>query len=1067
MSDTHRAKSKSGKKTHKSLPSQLRLLIFLIAGIFFAEVLAMILIYLINPAHYWLETLLDASIMTVFIFPVLYYFHFRPLSKGALERNRSEALLRNVLDNLPVGVWIIDQDGAILHGNQASRKIWSGAKYVGIDRYGEYKAWRLDTGKLVEPGEWGAARAVQHGESILDEELEIECFDGSQKIILHSAVPIYDNSVIAGAIVVNQDITERKQAEQALSRSEALFKSAFQILPVGAWITDATGKIIFGNPAGQSIWAGARYVGIEQFGEYKAWWVSTGQPVAAGDWAVTRAIKNGETSLNEELEIECFDGTHKIILNSAIPVTDDQGQVYGVFVVNQDITHRKRSEQALIHSNELIQRAFNSIDILIAYMDRDFNFIQVNEAYARQGGHPAEYFPGKNHFELYPHPENQAIFQQVVETGEPYSVVEKPFEYPEFPKRGVTYWNWRVQPVIGGDGSVQGIVLSLVDVTERKRTEILLERQNQDLHNLSIAEGKQRRLAESLVQSMLTLNASLELDDVLASILEQIRLLIPYGTANIVLIENGGLRIVRQFELAGDHEVPVADERLYKLEDYPIVEKVCLSHKPVLVDTEENEQIHQVAPGLARLGACIIIPLIVGERLTGTINLCSSQTDVLTEETTRRLQAFAAPAALAIENSHLYAAEMKARQVAETLNAMSLALTQTLDFEKVMTTLLEFVCRVVPSDHSYIVIVEDEATLTLQVTRNCEIESDRIQPIEQSCENSVKPYLMEIISSRKSLMIPDVQQNPGKKTLISGVDIHSWLGIPILVSGNAIGVLVLTNTRPNFFTSEHTKLSEVIVSQASVAIQNAWLFEQVRAGHERFQSLSRRLLDVQESERRFIARELHDVASQMLTALMFGLRRLEQEVHQPENILQRLTELKRLTDQVLEELHFLAVGLRPASLDYSGLVDALGQLVKDFGARYALSVHFKATGFTREERLPDIVETNVYRIVQEALTNAARHAAAKNIDVILENQGEKTIIIIEDDGISFDSAHVPKSGHLGLLGMQERAQMMSGTLQIESVKGRGTTIVLEIPYANTNTDRRRPQPDPVRITRSA
>lgn len=909
-------------KTGRSPLSPLRLLLILVTGIFFAEALAMIVIYFIHTTHYWIEILLDATLMVILIIPVLYFFHFRPLFHEIADRNRSEGLLRNVLESLPVGVWIIDQNGAILHGNPASRKIWAGARYVGIDQYGEYKAWRLDSGKPVEPGGWGAARAVKHGETILDEELEIECFNGSRKIILHSAIPIYDHGAIQGAIVVNQDITERK-----------------------------------------------------------------------------------------------------------------------------------RAEQALIHSNQLLQGAFNSIDVLIAYMDRDFNFIQVNEAYARVAGYPMDYFPGKNHFELYPHSENQAIFERVVETCEPISVLEKPFEFPEYPERGVTYWNWRVQPVLGADGVVQGIVLSLVDVTERKRGEILLERQNQDLHNLSIAESKQHQLAESLMQSMLTLNASLEPEEVLSSTLEQIRLFIPYERANIVLIERDGLRIVRQLDLTGDHEIPVAGERLYEPADFPVIEKVCSTHKPVLmIEDPGSTPFLQVVPGLACLGACIIFPLIVGERVIGVISLCASQPDVFTEETIRRLQAFAVPAALAIANAHLYAAELKARQVAETLNAVSLALTQTLSFEKVMNTLLEYVYRLVPSDHSYIVIVEDESNLALQVICQYDNGCNQVQTARSPYENPEKSYLLEIIATQKSLLIPDFQLEHSQRIRIAGTDIRSWLGIPIVVGNKTIGVLALAKSCPEFFTGEHRRLAEVIVSQASVAIQNAWLFEQVRAGHERFQSLSRRLIEIQESERRYVARELHDVASQTLTALMFGLRQLEQEAQHSEYFLLRLREMNQLASQVLEELHHLAMGLRPASLDYLGLVDSLGQLAKDFGKRFDLNVCFKATSQAKDLRLPDIFETNVYRIVQEALTNAVRHANAKNIDVILEYRAGKAIILIEDDGISFDTAHVPKSGHLGLLGMQERAEIISGTLQIESVKGHGTTILLEVPYADSNPD---------------
>jgi diguanylate cyclase (GGDEF)-like protein len=126
-------------------------------------------------------------------------------------------MLRRVFDILPIGIWICDQAGNIQYGNAAGRAIWKGAHYVGPERYGEYKGWWVATGKRIRPQEWGAARAIASGEVSIDEEIEIECFDGSHKFILHSALPVRDEAGgVAGVIVVNHDITERKHLEEQL-----------------------------------------------------------------------------------------------------------------------------------------------------------------------------------------------------------------------------------------------------------------------------------------------------------------------------------------------------------------------------------------------------------------------------------------------------------------------------------------------------------------------------------------------------------------------------------------------------------------------------------------------------------------------------------------------------------------------------------------------------------------------------------------------------------------------------------------------------------------------------------
>ena len=134
-------------------------------------------------------------------------------------------------------------------------------------------------------------------------------------------------------------------------------------------------------------------------------------------------------------------------------------------------TERKRAEEALRDTNELLEKIFSTTHLLIAYMDTDFNFIRVNRAYAEADGREPEFFVGKNHFDFYPHEENEAIFRRVVETGEPYTAYAKPFEYAEHPERGVTHWDWTLHPVKDASGKVEGLVLGLVNVTERIKAE--------------------------------------------------------------------------------------------------------------------------------------------------------------------------------------------------------------------------------------------------------------------------------------------------------------------------------------------------------------------------------------------------------------------------------------------------------------------------------------------------------------------------------------------------------------------------------------------------------------------
>ena len=162
-----------------------------------------------------------------------------------------------------------------------------------------------------------------------------------------------------------------------------------------------------------------------------------------------------------------------------------------------EAVHRFQVERDLKDTNFLLERIFDTTHVLIAYLDPEFNFIRVNRAYAEIDGRPQEFFPGKNHFDLYPHEENEEIFGRVVQTGEPYFVYAKAFEHPRQPERGMTYWDWSLLPVKDEHGEVEGLLLTLLDVTERVKAHEQLREYQKELRSLaaelSMAEHRERR----------------------------------------------------------------------------------------------------------------------------------------------------------------------------------------------------------------------------------------------------------------------------------------------------------------------------------------------------------------------------------------------------------------------------------------------------------------------------------------------------------------------------------------------------------------------------------------------
>ncbi len=265
--------------------------------------------------------------------------------KFETERLDDQAgLLSKILDILPVGLWIMDKEGTIVHGNPASRKIWAGARYVGPDLFGEYRGWWLDTGELIRPEEWAAVRAISRKETSLNEEIEIECFDGTRKIILNSAIPVINNEgEIEAAIVLNEDITKRKLAEKEVRK----LTRAVEQSPSAIIITDAEGKIEFVNRQFTRL---TQYTQEEVKGKNPR--IFNPGHASREEFETMWATLQAGNTWKAESQNRKKDGTvfcEDVIIS---PLLDDSSNICNYILIIEDITDKKKNHEALIIAKE-------------------------------------------------------------------------------------------------------------------------------------------------------------------------------------------------------------------------------------------------------------------------------------------------------------------------------------------------------------------------------------------------------------------------------------------------------------------------------------------------------------------------------------------------------------------------------------------------------------------------------------------------------------------------------------------------------------------------------------------
>jgi signal transduction histidine kinase len=384
------------------------------------------------------------------------------------------------------------------------------------------------------------------------------------------------------------------------------------------------------------------------------------------------------------------------------------------------------------------------------------------------------------------------------------------------------------------------------------------------------------------------------------------------------------------------------------------------------------------------------------------------------------------------------AVEERTRELS-TMLEISKNVTSTLELEHLLLVILEQIKSVIPYSGAAIFALENEhlEALAYQVPDL----KKQVSPLHLTLTNA-GPY-QEVIRRKSVLIIDDLKEDTplanaireaaGSAQQTASPYARAWIGIPLIVKEQVIGLLSLTHKEPNYYNQRHVQVAQTIANQLAIAMENARLYEHAQdcAALE---------------ERQRIARELHDSVSQLLYGICLYSTAAGKAMQSKNFDLagQNNKEIKENALQALQEMRLLIFELHPPSLQDEGLVSALQTCLQTLETRTGLQAELLTEGMSK---LPGPIEGELFRIAMETLTNMTKHARAKKVTVDLRPSDGFICMEIRDNGVGFNLEEARNGGGFGLRIMEERVKQINGSLEIDSIPGAGTRVKIMVPVA--------------------
>jgi PAS domain S-box-containing protein len=782
--------------------------------------------------------------------------------------------------------------------------------------------------------------------------------------------------------VLETAATQRAQVEEALREQESKLVEAQALAKLGSWEFDPATQTRTWSVEMYRLYGRDPSLGPMSYAEFK-------EIIHPDDRELFRRVEAQAIAERRAIQLEFrivpANGGVRWIAGHGKPIFDDAGRLVRLVGTAQDTTERRQMEELLRQSEERFSAFMNNTSVQTWIKDRDFRYVYCNRPLEILLGKPLDSILGKNDFELWPLKTAEELRANDEAVFASDKLLET-FETVPDPNGQLRYSRVYKFPLKDSHGQrfVGGMA---VDITERKQAEDALRKSEEQLR-LSLDAARMGTWEVNVVTGDVSWSHNYEA---------------------LFGLSPGTSPRTREAFLALVHP-----------DDRKSVDEVF--RRAIEVDAEYFQEFRICWPDGS-------VHWILG---VGRANRDDTGRPVRVTgvgmDITERKQAEQALQARYREQQWLH-------EISElVLTSRDLKATAETIIDKALSASLcdLGIIRLLTSAAARLEVVASQGYLDPEnLTRH------RNNPSLPGSRGEI----MRFFARKQTIVVEMVPDEPGLRTF-KGEGVQSLIMVPVVAGQEILGLLQLGSRTPRKFEPDLINFLETLGSHFGIALQKTTLLEEALVGQAQLRDLSRRLVEAQEIERRDIARELHDEIGSLLTGLKLTLdlsARSGTDRTNPESI-----SAQSLIGELFAKVRSLSQSLRPPMLDDLGLLASLSWHVKEFTAHTGVQVDFQH--YDLERRFSAEVEIAAYRIVQEALTNVARHAQVKEATVTLWADQNLLGLEISDRGAGFDqTAILARASGAGLAGMRERVAQLGGSIEITSDPGAGTSITVELP----------------------